>query len=183
MNSSNWRLLGGFSNLCTVGKEGKEAGWQSWDEVRTIAANREKPGETLSGGRPYMYVWWGIRRIGEGEGSPSPGFHIYVAWICLCGSNLQYRRLLCARECFCSRKRHVETPIERRKWSESSHSPCHKIKDGGYNSSSLNKLSPAQNTPALRVNFVPPFELRLGCRAGLGLHNESDRSWIIHRKK
>ena len=60
-------------------------------------------------------------------------------------------------------------------------SPCHKIKDGGYNSTSLNKLSPAQNTPALRVNLVPPFELRLGCRGGLGLHNESDRSRIILR--
>ena len=128
-----------------------------------------------------MYVSWGIRRIGEGEGSPSPGFHIYVAWICLCGSNLQYRRLLCARECFGSRKRHVETPKERRKWGEFPQSPCHKIKDGGYNSTSLNKLSPAQNTPALQVNLVPPFELRLACRGGLGLHNESDRSRIILR--
>ena len=140
-----------------------------------MAIMGRRPGETICGGRPYMYVSWGIRRIGEGEGSPSPGFHIYVAWICLCGSNLQYRRLLWARECFCPRKRHVESPKERRKWGKSPQSPCHKIKDGGYNSTSLNKLSPAQNTPALRVNLVPPFELRLGCRGGLGLHNESDR--------
>ena len=146
-----------------------------------MAIMGRRPGETICGGRPYMYVSWGIRRIGEGEGSPSPGFHIYVAWICLCGSNLQYRRLLWARECFCPRKRHVESPKERRKWGKSPQSPCHKIKDGGYNSTSLNKLSPAQNTPALRVNLVPPFELRLGCRGGLGLHNESDRSRIILR--
>ena len=32
--------VGGYSNLYTVGKERKEAGWQSWDEV-----NREKPGK------------------------------------------------------------------------------------------------------------------------------------------
>ena len=61
--------------------------------------------------------------------------------------------------------------------------PVLKIKDGGYNSTSLNKFSPDQNRPALQVNLVPPYELRLGCRGGLGLHNESDRSRIIHRKK
>ena len=133
-----------------------------------MAIMGRRPGETICGGRPYMYVSWGIRRIGEGEGSPSPGFHIYVAWICLCGSDLQYRRLLWARECFCSRKRHVESPKERRKWGESPQSPCHKIKDGGYNSS-------------ICTAGVPPFELRLGCRGGLGLHNESDRSRIILR--
>ena len=32
--------------------------------------------------------------------------------------SLQCRRFLRVRECFCSRKRHVETPEERRKWSE-----------------------------------------------------------------
>ena len=33
--------------------------------------------------------------------------------------SLQCRRLLRVRECFCSRKRHVETPEEGRKWGES----------------------------------------------------------------
>ena len=43
-----------------------------------------------------------------------------------------------------------------------------KIKDGGYNST-------------ICTAGAPPFELRLGCRGGLGLHNESDRSRIILR--
>ena len=30
---------------------------------------------------------------------------------------------------------------------------CHKIKDGGYNNTNMNKLSPTQNTPALQANF------------------------------
>ena len=32
---------------------------------------------------------------------------------------------------------------------------CHKIKDGGYNNTNMNKLSPTQNTPALQANFYP----------------------------
>ena len=28
---------------------------------------------------------------------------------------------------------------------------CHKIKDGGYNNTNINKLSPDQNTPALQA--------------------------------
>ena len=28
---------------------------------------------------------------------------------------------------------------------------CHKIKDGGYNNTNINKLSPAQNTPSLQA--------------------------------
>ena len=33
---------------------------------------------------------------------------------------------------------------------------CHKIKDGGYNNTNIDKLSPAQNTPALQaiINHV-----------------------------
>ena len=57
--------------------------------------------------------------------------------------SLQRRRFLRAREFFFSRKRHVETTL-----------PillCHKIKDGGYNNTNMNKLSPTQNTLALRL--------------------------------
>ena len=28
---------------------------------------------------------------------------------------------------------------------------CHKIKDGGYNNTNMNKVSPTQNTPALQA--------------------------------
>ena len=78
--------------------------------------------------------------------------------------SLQCRRFLRARECFCSWKRHVETPEERRKWPKGllfQLAPiflCHKIKHGGYNNTTLNntnmnKLSPTQNTPALQATF------------------------------
>ena len=30
---------------------------------------------------------------------------------------------------------------------------CHKIKDGGYNNTNMNKLLPTQNTPALQATF------------------------------
>ena len=55
----------------------------------------------------------------------------------------------------CSRKRHVETS-RREEEMERVLSPifhCHKIKDGGYNNiTNTNKVSPAQNTPALQAN-------------------------------
>ena len=57
--------------------------------------------------------------------------------------SLQCGRFLRAREFFFSRKRHVETTV-----------PvllCHKIKDGGYNNTNMNKLSSTQNTLALRL--------------------------------
>ena len=57
--------------------------------------------------------------------------------------SLQCRRFLRSREFFFSRKRHVETTV-----------PillCHKIKDGGYNNTNMNKLSSTQNTLALRL--------------------------------
>ena len=73
--------------------------------------------------------------------------------------SLQCRRFHRARECFCSRKCHVKTPQERRKWPKGllfQLSPiflCHKIKDGGCNNTNMNKLSPTQNTPALEATF------------------------------
>ena len=75
--------------------------------------------------------------------------------------SLQCRRFVRERKWFCSRKRHVETE-EGRKWVPS-HLPlgllfllspifhCNKIKDGGYNSTNTNKVSPTQNTPALQA--------------------------------
>ena len=30
---------------------------------------------------------------------------------------------------------------------------CHKIKDGGYNNTNMNKLSPTQNTPAVQATW------------------------------
>ena len=57
--------------------------------------------------------------------------------------SLQCRRFLRSREFFFLRKRHVETTV-----------PillCHKIKDGGYNNTNMNKLSSTQNTLALRL--------------------------------
>ena len=61
----------------------------------------------------------------------------------------------------CSRKRHVESPKERRKWlpegllfSLSLIFLRHKIKDGGYNNTNINnQLLPAQNTPALQAIY------------------------------
>ena len=44
--------------------------------------------------------------------------HLTKSQTCLYFS-LQCRRCLRVRECFCSRKRHVETPEERMKWGES----------------------------------------------------------------
>ena len=45
----------------------------------------------------------------------------------------------------------LKLPEERRKWGESK-GDCHKIKDGGYNNiTNTNKVSPAQNTPALQA--------------------------------
>ena len=109
-----------------------------------------------------------------------------MAWICLCGSDLQYRRLLWRllfANVFARESAMLKLPERGENEASLPNLPVLKIKDGGYNSTSLNKLSPDQNRPALQVNLVPPYELRLECRGGLGLHNESDRSRIIHRKK
>ena len=35
---------------------------------------------------------------------------------------------------------------------------CHKIKDGGYNNTNMNKVSPTQNTPALQANSNAPAQ-------------------------
>ena len=60
-------------------------------------------------------------------------------------SSVQCRRLLQARECFCSRKRHVETPTDREKLGES--------KEAGQRGRVVvnKQLSPAQNTPAMQA--------------------------------
>ena len=67
----------------------------------------------------------------------------------------------------------LKLPEERRKWGElegagrgrgiggegeekTIFSPlfhCHKIKDGGYNNTNTNKVSPTQNTPALQATW------------------------------
>ena len=53
----------------------------------------------------------------------------------------------------CSRKRHVIlSPIFH----------CHKIKDGGYNNiTNTNKVSPAQNTPALQARYMQDWRLTI----------------------
>ena len=35
---------------------------------------------------------------------------------------------------------------------------CHKIKDGGYNNTNMNKVSPTQNTPALQADSNAPAQ-------------------------
>ena len=93
-------------------------------------------------------------------------YYCYVSWQAIfhVHGSLQCRRFLRASECFCSRKRHVETHEEKRKWGESKGGLLfllsliflrYKIKDGGYNDTNIKEqLSPAQNTPALQAMFT-----------------------------
>ena len=67
-----------------------------------------------------------------------------LPWLLACSAGVFFGRA----NFFCSWKCHVETSL-----------PillCHKIKDGGYNNTNMNKLSSTQNTPALRL----PIALR-----------------------
>ena len=78
------------------------------------------------------------------------GLTYYVA----CSAGVFFERAIC------SRKRHVETPRREEETGPKGLlfllSPifhCHKIKDGGYNNTNTNKVSPAQNTPALQATY------------------------------
>ena len=83
------------------------------------------------------------------------GLTYYVA----CSAGVFFERAIC------SRKRHVETSPPPPFLLSPSHLPqgllfllspifhCHKIKDGGYNNTNTNKVSPAQNTPALQATY------------------------------
>ena len=53
---TNWRQ--------TVEKERVEAGWQSWEEAKTTAANQEKWRDSVQASQ--LYVPRGTKKIGEG---------------------------------------------------------------------------------------------------------------------
>ena len=96
------------------------------------------------------------RELGEGKRNPLASrlfaqkccskLHIYTV-----STSLQCKSFLWAGKRFCSRKCHVETPKQRRKWGVFPIFLYHKIKDGSYKNKKINKLLPTQNMPTLQA--------------------------------
>ena len=96
------------------------------------------------------------RELGEGKRNPLASrlfaqkccskLHIYTV-----STSLQCKSFLWAGKRFCSRKCHVETPKQRRKWGVFPIFLYHKIKDGSYKNRKINKLLPTQNMPTLQA--------------------------------